>query len=475
VWDPILRQLLAVADRAGLHRIFFNIQPRRLELDLEISSLGHARSPDFDQATISSYLCGVAPDPGRTLFASIRIVPPGCFVRFVPGEAHIVRYWSVPIPHRGLLTVADAAASWKPLFARVVEEHLPSSGPVGITLTSGLDSASVAAFGRPILPPAEWRALSWIAPELPTADEDAFQQRAALHLGIPYHPIRADLLWPLRDGPGPHVDRESLLGNPFVSIWRETFRRGRELGVTTLLTGISGDNLIGGNVEPLADLLLRGRWFRCAKEIRANRRVHGTPLSWLLRYPTFGVAARYFLPRRHERRPAWLGSKLPDAAPPSPSRHLLPAQMQRWRLLTDPRPAIAARQLGHIATTFGIELRHPWLDHRLVEWAAAVVPETATCGGFQKAPLRLALRGALPDEILDARDKIYPTAIAVRGLRERESQKVWTHLENMRAADLGFVEPEPLRSAYRRYLDGERSTAFWPAVILEAWLRRYFP
>ncbi len=475
VWDPTLRQLFAVADRAGLHTIFFDLQPRSLALDFGSSSLIGGRTPRIDEATISAYLCGVAPSPGRSLIASIRIVPPGCLVRFTPEEAHLVRYWCVPTPHRGLLTAADAAASWKPLFARVVEEHLPSSGPVGITLTSGLDSTSVAAFGCRILPPAEWRALSWIAPELPMADEDALQQQVASRLGIPYHPIRADLRWPLSDEAGPHVDHESLLGNPFVPVWRETFRRGRELGVTTLITGISGDNMIGGNVEPLADLLLRGRWFRCIREIRARQRVHDIPLGWLLRYPTLGAAARYFLPQRHVRRPTWLGSKLPAVAQSLPSRRLLPAMTQRWRLLSDPRPAIAARQLEKIATTYGIELRHPWLDHRLVEWAAAVAPEAAALGGFQKAPLRLALRGSVPNEILDAPDKIYPTAIVARGLRERETKKIWVHLDNMRAADLGFVEPEPLRAAYRCYLDGERSTAFWPAVTLEAWLRRYFP
>jgi asparagine synthase (glutamine-hydrolysing) len=128
------------------------------------------------------------------------------------------------------------------------------------------------------------------------------------------------------------------------------------------------------------------------------------------------------------------------------------------------------------AARHGIELRHPLLDHRLFEFAASLPTAQTFAAGMRKIILRNAMRGRLPDEVVDRRGKTYPAAIARRGLRERERAKVWSLVTNMRAADLGFVDEQRLRQAYGDYLTGRSdSSLFWHTLTLEAWLRRYFP
>jgi hypothetical protein len=89
--------------------------------------------------------------------------------------------------------------------------------------------------------------------------------------------------------------------------------------------------------------------------------------------------------------------------------------------------------------------------------------------------MRNAMRGRLPDSVVNMRGKIVPTLISQRGLREREQAKVWDYLTNMRAAALGYVDEAPLRSAYQSFIDGKtHDTRFFYALMLEDWLRRHF-
>ncbi len=85
------------------------------------------------------------------------------------------------------------------------------------------------------------------------------------------------------------------------------------------------------------------------------------------------------------------------------------------------------------------------------------------------------MKDFLPSSIINRRSKIYLGAVSHRGLRERETAKVWALMTNMRAAEMGFVDEARLREEYQRYLDGKtRSTLFWHTLTLEAWLRLYF-
>lgn len=123
----------------------------------------------------------------------------------------------------------------------------------------------------------------------------------------------------------------------------------------------------------------------------------------------------------------------------------------------------------------GVELRHPLLDHRLLEFAASLPADQSFRGGESKTVVRNALRGLLPEEVVEQRGKVVPSAISRRGLAEREQGKIWPLLRDMRAAELGLVDEERLREGYRDYLAGDRrSGLFWYAVTLEAWLREHF-
>ena len=125
------------------------------------------------------------------------------------------------------------------------------------------------------------------------------------------------------------------------------------------------------------------------------------------------------------------------------------------------------------AQDFGVELCHPWLDSRLINLAESLPASWTFRDGFSKAPVRAALRGRLPSEILNRAEKVYPDSIFRRALRGPDRAKIEPLLDDMIAADLGFVEPRPLRDAVDAYAQGRGGGAFWHALSLEAWLRGF--
>ncbi|HYH45516.1 MAG TPA: asparagine synthase-related protein [Thermoanaerobaculia bacterium] len=131
--------------------------------------------------------------------------------------------------------------------------------------------------------------------------------------------------------------------------------------------------------------------------------------------------------------------------------------------------------MNDLAAQHGVELRSPYLDHRLLEFATSIPAEQTFEGGVRKGIVRRAMAGRLPEEILTRHRKVMATPLFERGLRERETAKVWQLLTGMRAAELGWVDEGLLRAEYQSYLDGTtRRTRFWHALTLEAWLRRWF-
>ena len=122
-----------------------------------------------------------------------------------------------------------------------------------------------------------------------------------------------------------------------------------------------------------------------------------------------------------------------------------------------------------------IKMRHPLLDHRLFEFAASLPTTQTFRAGQRKIIMRNAMRGLLPDDIVNMWGKITPETISERGLREREQGKVWPLLAHMRAAELGLVDEARLREAYQSYVDRKTNDSlFWYTLTLEDWLRRYF-
>ena len=486
LWDSGRRRLLAVSDRTAHHPWYFRSEGDRLYLAPTVEAILDAvpTSLPWCPDGAAAQIRGGAPTRGRTYHRGLRRLEAGEILVVDPHRLVRRRYWALsPGPMLARRSDEAFAELFRQRFFEVVEQY--SAGPkAAITLSSGMDSTSVAAALRHVAPDSELTAVRWVAPSLPEADESAGSEAVCRRLGLQDLVMEADRYWPLSQD-GPLVSRGSPLSSFFAELLESTFVLLRERGLTTLFSGSPGDNLLAFNSGAYADLLLTGRWRTLGGDAAGHLgRSRLTSSRWaLVRNLILGPLAAAYLPdwifSGQGRGPAWL--KHPKTAagaqgPPSPRFWMLPGRHRRWRMLTEPLLPWGLAQVSAQAARLGVEVRDPFADHRLLELAARLPTDQSTRGGHHKIVLRKAMRRYLPSEVVDTHWKTYPRAISLRGLRERETATVWDLMTDMRAAEAGLVDEESLRADYRDYLEGKHSNPlFWHTICLETWFRRAFP
>jgi asparagine synthase (glutamine-hydrolysing) len=488
VWDPRARQLLLACDPLGMRPLYYSTWGHRLTFASTLEQMLNDRAlpREIDEAVLLQHLYPDSSAPRQgTCYREIRRLPGGH--RLVAGERgpRRERYWRWPEqPTEPRQTRADDAEEFRAVFAEAVRCRLRSTAPVGVTLSGGLDSgaiASTAGYLHEQTDAPRIHAYSFVFDRFASCDERVYSQAAAARYGFPHTCVLADDCWSLaRFEEWRPVFSEPHFGG-YEDAWYKVLAQARADGVRAMLTGDGGDLLVGGSPLHLSDWLLQGRWAAVYTEVRARaRRAGQSPvrgvapvLFCLLPVGLQRVLARSELPPTEPWVPAHLRRRY------GPSR-LLPLRAGRhawWYLLRD-----QIDQLGHghhnafkdrQMRRFGLEVRQPFFDVRLIELVLRTPPEAFYRNGTTKVLLREALHDVLPPVIRDRGDKANLSPLLHFGLRERRRAFVEALLEDSELERRGYVVPGPWKASIRRYLDhgGPPYWAYWSSLTLEMWLR----
>jgi len=369
----------------------------------------------IDEAWVADYLANVPAFATRTGYRSIARLEPGTLARCDDGRDVRVRRWFTWRPRAvRARDPREYGEGFRELFTTAVADRIRGASRLGVMLSGGLDSSSVAVTARSIDPALEMVALSM--PFDGKGDERALQQLVAERVG-------ARLRWASLEGRNPFgtsaADTIQMLGTPPVppNVFHAfaVADAGAAEGVDVALDGIDGDGIIGGNWLYLADLAITGRWRRWAREARAIRDVHGASRRMLLtRYtlePLVPWRVRALRGRSEQLIPASL-------APGFADKHNV-----RNRMLSEPwRPGRAFRSQELVAASTrilplvaevtneiwmrrGITVAHPFLDQRLVAFCLGLPRRQKTANGVTKIALRQAVGSLLPSEVAERTDK----------------------------------------------------------------------
>jgi asparagine synthase (glutamine-hydrolysing) len=485
-YDHDQREVTAVRDRMGMHGVYHARHGEGIWLSLSLDAL-LACWPgrrEVNPSAIVRQINAQPPADGETHYKNVFALERGCTLTLAAGAQQVRRYWQMRLlPELKLASDEAYAEAYRAVLFEVAREYAPA-GRAAITLSSGMDSTSVAAALREAAPALDLIAMTWTSPELPDADESRYVREVAVKLDLPLHEVPGDQHWTLCHPEGVRTSRSTPFTLYYDDLWDAGHANIRDAGATTVFDGLSGDALFGANVFSYPDMLVEGRWLQLTRELRAHMRQTKSGITWpqAVRRMVVGPTARAVLPAALRRKPAplaWLHPshielwRLTQNQPVA--RKGKPGRRMRHEFVADPFTAQVGGHYGTLANRFGLQPRHVLLDHRLVEFALRLPTDQTIRNGQRKTIMRNAMRGRLPDSVLDMWGKIVPTTISERGLREREQAKIWGYLTNMRAAEMGFVDEVALRSAYRDYVDNKTQNAlFFYAVSLEDWLRRYF-
>lgn len=153
IWDSKQRSLFVARDRFGIKPFHYSIDEKGFYFGSEIKAiLCHTNiSREIDYQAVSDYLTFMQVPAPRTIYSSIKKLLPGHAIRIDQnGEFHQWQYWDINIIEDESLSEADHMKELDELFRDAVRKHLIADVPVGVYLSGGFDSSSIAAYASMI-------------------------------------------------------------------------------------------------------------------------------------------------------------------------------------------------------------------------------------------------------------------------------------------------------------------------------------
>jgi asparagine synthase (glutamine-hydrolysing) len=407
IWDGPEHRLFCARDQLGCKPLFYAALPDGLVFGSSLDCV--RRHPGVfdrlnDQAIADFLLFGYNAEADTTAFAGIRRLPPAHALVWTPDSLRVRRYWTMPI--REPLTYkrdADYVDQFSSLLRAAVSDRLRTRR-VGVMMSGGLDSSSIAAEAHSVLRaggrPFELRASTIVFDSLIPDEERHYASLVAARLDIPIDFEIADSykLFERRAHRLFHAPEPRSL----ASAAREVDRLEKAAAHSrVVLTGQGGDILLRPSATFLVDALKRLEFARCARAVVGHWSTYG-------RLPRLGIRSRIRelagVTRIRQPYPSWIEPELSErldlpgrwkavhALDRTPVDHHRP---EAYRLLVQPWFRVF-EAFDPNSTGVSLEFRHPLFDLRLLDFALRV-PSLPWC--VDKALLRETMRGKLPEEV----------------------------------------------------------------------------
>ncbi|MCU0624465.1 MAG: asparagine synthase (glutamine-hydrolyzing) [Gemmatimonadaceae bacterium] len=492
------QRLLVARDRFGVKPVYVHRTAQALEFASEIKAIRAsglrtaARNDARFAALLAHGRADALPMDRETFAEGIQSIPPGTYwdVPF-SGAVREVRYWAPP-SEPDAMPFDRAVTEYRERFDTSVRLRMRADVPVGVMLSGGVDSTSIACTMAELLGPAAGRTMPLHAFCYQSEDFDESPQLEATiaQTGATVHrmSLTPEAIWDSIPAVLWHHD-EPVHG-PSVLMGFELYRVARAHGVIVVLGGQGADETAGGYGtffnHMLVSLALSGRIGELRREVTLEAQRTGRParaiwqgLALRLRGQALaGVAG--FTERRLQRERfaaphrAFLTEDFAALVPT-----LRPVE-PRQDLHAVLRFATAHGSLAHYlraedrsSMAHSIEARVPFLDHRLVEHALRQ-PATHLMGhGWNKRLVREAMRGRIPEIVRARREKFgFPTSVR-RWFAGPWAERAERELLDGPLGATGWLRMDRLRDALTAHRAGsaDHSSLLFTAVQCSIWLR----
>jgi asparagine synthase (glutamine-hydrolysing) len=477
IWDGRQRRMILGRDRFGVKPLYYAETDggERLLFASEIKALfAEERVPRaLNQSRLAEYLSFRSLADEETLFEGVRQVMPGTLMLLEDGRRQERRYWSPEVHIERGQNSADVLERGRALLIDAVEARLVSDVELGTITSGGVDSSLLSAITAELLTerPIDTFCVGFDDPKL---DERPFARIVAERIGSRHHEIVVS---------PEEIDRElerltwandEPLTHPNSVPMHLIFRLAKEReNVTVLLSGEGADEVFGG-YERYAIAMRRDALGRVPglslMSSFAPRVGKLATLRKVLR-EDYLIAASEFSPRPVVA--ALAGSESDDYL--RRRRQLWPegADGADGLFVYDQRTYLLPllQRQDRMSMAAGLEIRVPFLDHHLAEWANSLPAEVKLAGGVRKALLKEMAARWLPREIINRRKVGFemplgawlrrggPLAHRVEALREQGSFSA----ESTNPALLARLIDEHNRGA------ANHADTLWSLVALDLW------
>jgi asparagine synthase (glutamine-hydrolysing) len=507
--------LFLARDPLGIKPLYYTQTQEGFAFASEVRALlaSGAVPKQLSQDALTSYLLFGSVSEPVTMVEGIFSLPPGHhMLLYVPERRRVprARPWWDPMQSPAARDtqkprdLATAAKSLRPLLEDAVRAHLIADVPVGLFLSSGLDSGAIAALAARVN--RGIRSFTLTFPGTPY-DEAALARGVAEHSATQHTevPLDGEAVVSRLDEALGALDQPTMDGiNTYFISWA-----AREVGLKVALSGLGGDELFAG-YRTFDDTRHLERLVRLAWFVPASLRRTAAPLlssmlaqrsapdaarkavaAWLspdaLPHPYFFARALFpatELARLTEPRfrpssvhadgitlePTWLGwlERTADVA-----RKLEPVAGVAWLEMHSYMASTLLRDTDSVSMACSLEVRVPLLDTPLVEFVSSLPDEARHRAGTQKALLVEALGDLLPPQILAQRKRTF-TLPWEQWLRGPLRARLEASFADAAPALAPYLYSQGVHDVWTAFLAGKTSSSRpWSLYVLNEWCRRH--
>ncbi|MDE1161201.1 MAG: asparagine synthase-related protein [Acidobacteriaceae bacterium] len=495
LWSYATQTLYLARDHAGIRPLYFWEDHGTLLWSSCIPS-----GPDIQSTNriclnfARAYLAGTRLG-NHTPYKNIKAVPPGHYLRVGRGRHSFATHWR-PLAEQALALGSEAAYEERflSLLTQAVRRRTVSSSyPIAAELSGGMDSSSIVCIADRITalypkqaPPV--KTISYFDDAEPNWDERPYvrvveneRKIEGIHVAVAMDAEKfeacpkdfATPTWP---------------GTTFAAFQqRQQIERAlREAGIRCVLSGIGGDELLGGvpyETPELADYLANGQFSTLFSQ-SVQWCLHGRrPMLFSLQETIRFVVKTYSGSGGSTYAvPPWLVGHSPGAT--QAKQWVTPSLSQR--ICTRPSAIANCFTWQTVVETVGtnagrssqeFDYAYPYLDKDLVTFLLSLPREQLVRPGRRRSLMRRALKEIVPVEILERRRKAYAIRGPLRSLQD-SADTLRELFARPLLEELGLIDRKTLLSCMEEVISG-RNTIWWPSLtrtaMYEIWLQSLFP
>jgi asparagine synthase (glutamine-hydrolysing) len=498
LWDEDERRLVLGRDRVGKKPLYYWERNGTLSFASELAALledpSIPRRPD--PRALDSFLSLLYVPHPLSAIEGVRKLPPASTLVWQDGRIEVNRYWRLSYEPKQAGSPEEIRERIWSHIEEAVRIRLVSERPLGVFLSGGVDSAAVvAAMSESWSGPLKTFSIGFTTDrfnELPHARAVA-ERFETDHTELVVEADAVSVLPKLITHYGDPFGDSSAVPSFYVA-------QLAARDVVVALNGDGGDESFAGYNRYVSNSIAERLGRLPALLRRTSAHVAGlTPMpshlnSWPARIRRFALSLALSPAERYAMRMSVLSASTraelydPDFTASLDSASPAQAVLEAWngsaagspvdRMLdVDVRTYLPGDLLVKmdIATMANsLEARSPFLDHKLMEMAARLPAELKVRGLGGKAALKAALRGRVPDQVLD-RPKwgfAVPLAEWIRGALQPYVRDV---LFDRRTRERGYFRSRALEHVYRSHVENgaDRSSELWLLLVLELWHRRF--
>jgi asparagine synthase (glutamine-hydrolysing) len=478
IWDSRNKKLFCARDPLGIKPFFYymnkNVFRWASETDAIFEDKDIPKEPN--RALICLYFLKRFDERERTLFRDILRLPPGHSLVVENGGLRKREYWNIDPKHEIYhQNDGEYAEHFLSLFKEAVRVRMRGYGSLGILVSGGLDSSSIACTAQMI------------------SDRDSVSKNGFETFSVVFDGLPCDERKYIDEVVGRWRMKANLIcyeRNLFVIDFEENSRSpdmnfplgavsiipamkaAKEKGIRIMLNGFGGDDFLAAGFDHLTDFFTQGRFRKLMAQLKFDAHLSPrSPLSLFLNYcvlPSLPHSLR--IPLRKIKRlllgngfPSWVNKDclriegIYERLRLSGCNLQFPTQVQRriyelfwfgWN------GNVAMDCEERLSSRFGMESRFPFFDRRLVEFLLAVPDEQRWSGCWPKMILRTAMEGILPEPVRMRQDKAEFSCLLDLELKGKQAEKIREIIRTSRLGRLGIIDSNRLEQLFEDYQKG---------------------